>query len=113
MSGTYMPPRFALSPHAIDIVDAPLENMRAPLEAIAQSRPRDARGRTGAVFVYPAPWRADVEAIVASIPRLGLDTTAPPGVCGPFVAMESLPTPAWNVAEWSLHVQHLVVRDEP
>ncbi|EQC38134.1 hypothetical protein SDRG_04564 [Saprolegnia diclina VS20] len=112
MSGTYMPPRFALSPHAIHIVDERLEDMQAPLDALVQSLPRDARGRTGAVFVYPAPLAADVEALIAAIPHLGLDTTEPMGTCGPFLAMESLPTNVLDLTEWSLRLQHIVVRGD-
>ncbi|OQR91338.1 GPI mannosyltransferase 4 [Achlya hypogyna] len=106
ITGTYMPPRFALSPENITVVDERLENMHGPIKALLDTLPQTP-GRTGIAFVFPAPWRADVEAVVAQHPGLALDEDSA-GACGPFLSVESLPPDVLDVTQWSLRVQHVV-----
>ncbi|KAF0720332.1 Aste57867_387 [Aphanomyces stellatus] len=95
ITGTYMPPRFALSPRHLPLDDVPLARLHATLETH--------RGNS-VLLAFPDPLAHDVDAIVAAMDGV---RRVPAMTCWPFLSTESFPTNVANTSTWTLHVEHL------
>ncbi|RHY42044.1 hypothetical protein DYB38_002882 [Aphanomyces astaci] len=93
-TGTYMPPRFALSPLNVPLHDTPLPDLHA---ALATQKANDVTRVL--LLVYPDPVAAKVDAILQSLDA----HRTPMWTCWPFLSTETPPNQIWNSTEWTLH----------
>ncbi|ETV96542.1 hypothetical protein H310_10253 [Aphanomyces invadans] len=98
-TGTYMPPRFALSPSVVSLLDVPLAQLPSALHS------QQALGNA-VLLAYPEPLSNEVNAIVAGLAGPPVQR-APVFECWPFISTESLPPQLWNATQWTLHAHAL------
>ncbi|KAH9108149.1 hypothetical protein LEN26_000676 [Aphanomyces euteiches] len=94
LTGTYMPPRFALSPkHNLSVEDIRLDDMARVIE-VHHSR--------NFLVIFPEPLATEINTVWLQFPSA---KRTPIQSCWPFISAESFPRDVWNTTQWTLHVE--------